>query len=71
MFKQYHTSWALRCAVIALLLATGVEGFKQVVLHNLSTWSARIAAILLCPFIGFVLSVGFLSREKPQQSVFF
>ena len=71
MFKQYHTIVTLRCAVIALLLATGVEGLKEVVLHNPFPWSAHIARIFLLAFVVFVLSVGLLSREKPKQGFFF
>src|ERR1700687_780738 len=68
MFNQYHTIRALRWATIALFLAAGFEGLKQVVFHKLYPGQAYIAAILLCASIVFVLSWGLLSRERPLQS---
>src|ERR1035438_10778041 len=70
MFKQYHMLRALRFAIVALFLATGVEGLKHVVFHNLSNLQSHIAAILLCASIVFFLSIELLSPEQPRQEFF-
>jgi diguanylate cyclase (GGDEF)-like protein/PAS domain S-box-containing protein len=70
MFKQYHMLRALRFAIVALFLAIGVEGLKQVVFHSLSNWHSHIAAILLCASIVFFLSMELLSPEQPRQEFF-
>jgi diguanylate cyclase (GGDEF)-like protein/PAS domain S-box-containing protein len=70
MFKQYHMLRALRFAIVALFLATGVEGLKHLVFHNLSNWQSHIAAILLCASIVFFLSIELLSPKQPRQEFF-
>ena len=57
---------ALRCAIIALLLAAGVEGFKQLIFPSLSAWQLHITAILVCASIVFLLTFGLLCREHGQ-----
>ncbi|MGB8862663.1 MAG: PAS domain S-box protein [Candidatus Sulfotelmatobacter sp.] len=57
---------ALRYATIALFLAAGLEGLKQVVFPNLSA-GQYIAAILICASVVFLLNLGLLRREKVQS----
>ena len=70
MSTQNRFIRALRYATIALFLAAGLEGLKQIVFPNLSAWQSHIAAILACATIVFLLtSEGFFrERGKPQQS---
>jgi hypothetical protein len=57
---------ALRYATIALFLAAGLEGLKQVVFPNFSAGQSHIAAILVCASIVFLLNFGLLCREHGQ-----
>jgi two-component system, cell cycle sensor histidine kinase and response regulator CckA len=66
MSKQYLFR-AFRYAAIALFLAAGVEGLKQVIFPRLSIWQSHIAAVLLCAFVVFLLSVGPLCREHASD----
>src|ERR1035441_9529600 len=68
MFKQYHMLRALRFAIVALFLATGVEGLKHLVFHNLSNWQSHIAAILLCASGVFQKSPTFLMKPEDSSS---
>ncbi|MFZ1053952.1 MAG: PAS domain S-box protein [Candidatus Sulfotelmatobacter sp.] len=63
---QYRLIRALRYATIALFLAAGLEGLKQVVFPNLSA-GQYIAAILICASVVFLLNLGLLRREKVQS----
>jgi len=54
---------ALRYATIALFLAAGLEGLKQVVFPTFSAGQLHIAAILVCASIVFLLNFGLLCRE--------
>jgi len=56
-----------RYAAIALFLASGFEGLKQVIFPNLSIWQAHIAAILLCAVVVLLLSLGVLCREHTSD----
>jgi diguanylate cyclase (GGDEF)-like protein/PAS domain S-box-containing protein len=66
MSMQYRLIRALRYATIALFLAAGLEGLKQVVFPNLSA-GQYIAAILICASVVFLLNLGLLRREKVQS----
>src|ERR1017187_1193693 len=67
MSMQYRLIRALRYATIALFLAAGLEGLKQVVFPNLSAGQSHIAAILICASVVFLLNLGLLRREKVQS----
>jgi diguanylate cyclase (GGDEF)-like protein/PAS domain S-box-containing protein len=66
MSMQNRLIRALRYATIALFLAAGLEGLKQVVFPNLSA-GQYIAAILICASVVFLLNLGLLRREKVQS----
>jgi PAS domain S-box-containing protein len=66
MSKQY-LSRAFWYATIALCLAAGVEGLKQVIFPTLSIWQSHIATILLCALVVFLVSVGSLWREQARD----
>jgi PAS domain S-box-containing protein len=68
MCKQYPLIRALRYAAIALFLAAGFEGLRQVVFPKLSAGQSRLAATLPCAVVVFVLNLGLLYREKAQQN---
>jgi diguanylate cyclase (GGDEF)-like protein/PAS domain S-box-containing protein len=67
MSTQNRFIRALRYATIALFLAAGLEGLKQVVFPNLSAGQSHIAAILVCAFVVFLLVLGLLRREEVQS----
>ena len=67
MSTQYRLIRALRYATIALFLAAGLEGLKQVIFPNLSAGQSHIAAILVCASVVFLLNLGLLRREKVQS----
>ena len=67
MSTQYRLIRALRYTTIALFLAAGLEGLKQVVFPNLSAGQSHIAAILVCASVVFLLNLGLLRREKVQS----
>src|SRR5208283_4998546 len=68
MLKGYPVTRALRWATVALFLAAGLAGLKQVVLPNLSAWQSHIAAILLCALVVFLLNLGLLYRQEIEQN---
>jgi PAS domain S-box-containing protein len=68
MCKQYTLIRVLRYAAIAVFLAAGFEGLRQVVFPTLSAGQSHIAATLPCAFVVFLLNVGLLCREKAQQN---
>jgi PAS domain-containing protein len=70
MSKQYLSIRALRCATIALFLAAGLEGLKQVVFPNLSAGRSRIPAILVCVFAVLSLTLESLLSGKVKQETF-
>ena len=67
MSKQYLSIRVLRCATIALLLAAGLEGLKQVVFPSLSAGRSHIAAIFACVFAVFFLNLKSLRSGKVKQ----
>jgi len=69
MYQQYPLLRAFRCAAITLVLATALEGLRNIPVPGLSAWQSHIAAILVCAAIVFLLAlVGFLrERSTPQH----
>jgi diguanylate cyclase (GGDEF)-like protein/PAS domain S-box-containing protein len=63
MVKQHLFIRALRCATIALFLAAGLEGLRQVVLPGLSAWQSQAVA-MLCASVVFLLTFGLLWRRQ-------
>ena len=67
MSTQNRFIRALRYATIALFLAAGLEGLKQIVFPILSAGQSHIAAILICASVVFLLNLGLLRREEVQS----
>jgi hypothetical protein len=67
MSTQYRLIRALRYATIALFLAAGLEGLKQIVFSSLSAGQSHIAAILICASVLFFLKLGLLRLEKVRS----
>src|SRR6202140_5429831 len=62
MFKQYPMIRALRCAAIAVLLAAGLERFRQVILHN-CTLNTRMRAIKATAATGCIMFVFEVAKQ--------
>ena len=69
MYQQYPLLRAFRCAASTLVLATALEGLRNIPVPGLSAWQSHIGAILVCAAIVFLLAlVGFLrERSTPQH----
>jgi diguanylate cyclase (GGDEF)-like protein/PAS domain S-box-containing protein len=64
MFKQYPTIRALRCAAIVVLLAAGLERFRQLIHHN-CTLSTRMRAIKATAATGCIMFVFEVAKQAP------
>jgi hypothetical protein len=62
MVKQHLFLRVLRCATIALFLASGLEALRQVVRPGLSAWQSQVA--VLCGSVVFLLTFGLLWRRQ-------
>ena len=71
MFKQYPTIRALRCAAIAVVLAVGLERFRQLILHNSTALSAHMRAIKATAATGCIMFVFEVAKQAlyPRTSV--
>jgi diguanylate cyclase (GGDEF)-like protein/PAS domain S-box-containing protein len=68
MFKQYQTIRALGYTTVALFLAAGLEGLKQIVFPGLSAWQSDTAAVLFCASVGFYLIGSLRSKTvRPEK----
>jgi diguanylate cyclase (GGDEF)-like protein/PAS domain S-box-containing protein len=68
MFKQYQTIRALRYITVALFLAAGLAGLKQIVFPGLSAWQSDTAAVLFCASVGFYLIGSLRSKTvRPEK----
>jgi len=67
MSKQHPFIRALRRPTIALFLAAGLEGLGRIVFPSFSAWQAHPAAVVLCAFVVFLLTLELLGRQKPQR----
>jgi diguanylate cyclase (GGDEF)-like protein/PAS domain S-box-containing protein len=56
MFQQYSPFRALRCALIALLLALALEALTQIALTGFSAWPSQMAAPSLYVSVFFLLT---------------
>jgi two-component system, cell cycle sensor histidine kinase and response regulator CckA len=66
MSKHYFFR-VVRFATIALFLAAGVDGLRQVIFPHPSIWQSHIATILLCAFVVVLLSVGSVCLEQTSD----
>src|ERR1700694_1072512 len=71
MFKQYPTIRALRCAAIAVLLESGPERFRRLILHNRTAFSTRMRAIKATAATGCIMFVFEVAKQAlyPRTSV--
>jgi diguanylate cyclase (GGDEF)-like protein/PAS domain S-box-containing protein len=68
MLMQHHPIRELRSATIALFLAAGFEGLRQIVLPGFSVWQSHIAIPLLCASLVFLLIFELLCNGQPRAA---
>ena len=64
MFQQYPPIPELRCAMTALLLAVGLEGFRQIAFGGFSGWPSHLAASSLYASVVFLLTFAWLRNSN-------
>jgi diguanylate cyclase (GGDEF)-like protein/PAS domain S-box-containing protein len=68
MSKQFPFLRAFRCAAIAMLLASALEGLRHIAVPGLSSWQSHTAAILFCASVVFILTFRLSFRQGASQS---
>src|ERR1035438_41188 len=68
MSKRFPFLRAFRCAAIAMLLASALEGVRHIAVPGLSSWQSHTAAILFCASVVFILTFRLSFRQGASQS---